>query len=111
MATLYKWQLNPAYYGDGFNYETDSARVDSIDAPTFIESGSMIKNTDGEVVHQYCIRGLDGVCIATIRDKKKRGRPATGTAKTGAQRVSKLRAKRNERGLCPCCGQPVTTPQ
>lgn len=35
------------------------------------------------------------------------GRPATGKAQTGAERIKKLRAERKAAGLCPCCGQPV----
>lgn len=37
--------------------------------------------------------------------KKRRGRPVTGEAMTGAQRISKLRAQRKAAGLCPCCGK------
>lgn len=39
--------------------------------------------------------------------KRPRGRPRTGQAKTGAERIKKLRAERKAAGLCPCCGQPV----
>lgn len=39
--------------------------------------------------------------------KKKRGRPATGKAKTGAERIAKLRQERKQQGMCPCCGQKL----
>lgn len=39
--------------------------------------------------------------------KRPPGRPSTGTARTGAERVKKLRSERKAAGLCPCCGQPV----
>lgn len=38
--------------------------------------------------------------------KRPRGRPPTGDALTGAQRVKKLRDHRRKNGLCPYCGQP-----
>ena len=37
--------------------------------------------------------------------KKKRGRPVSGEAMTGAQRIAKLRAERKAAGVCPCCGK------
>jgi len=39
--------------------------------------------------------------------KKKRGRPASGNAKTGAERIAKLRQERKQQGACPCCGQKL----
>jgi len=39
--------------------------------------------------------------------KRPPGRPSTGTARTGAERVKKLRSERKAAGLCPCCGQPL----
>lgn len=39
--------------------------------------------------------------------KPSRGRPVTGEAMTGAQRVAKLRAERKAAGLCPYCGQAI----
>jgi len=41
------------------------------------------------------------------RYPRKRGRPESGKAKTGAERIRKLRTERKEKGLCPCCGQPL----
>lgn len=42
--------------------------------------------------------------------KRPRGRPSKGeVAMTGAQRISKLRAERKQKGLCQCCGQPLPT--
>lgn len=38
---------------------------------------------------------------------KKKGRPATGKALSGAQRIAKLREHRKAEGLCLCCGQPL----
>jgi len=37
--------------------------------------------------------------------KKKRGRPVTGEAMTGAQRIAKMRVERKLAGVCPCCGK------
>lgn len=39
--------------------------------------------------------------------QKPRGRPPTGKALTGAERIRKLRAERKAQGLCPCCGQKL----
>lgn len=39
--------------------------------------------------------------------KRPPGRPATGNAQTGAERINKLRSERKARGLCVCCGQPL----
>lgn len=39
--------------------------------------------------------------------KRPPGRPTTGTAQTGAERIKALRARRKQEGLCPCCGQPM----
>lgn len=41
------------------------------------------------------------------RYPRKQGRPATGNAKTGAERIAKLRQERKQRGVCPCCGQTM----
>lgn len=38
---------------------------------------------------------------------KKRGRPASGQAMTGAERIRKLREERKAKGICPYCGQPL----
>lgn len=38
---------------------------------------------------------------------KPRGRPATGTAKTAAERQAEFRAKKKAEGICPCCGQQL----
>lgn len=38
---------------------------------------------------------------------KKRGRPATGKAKTTAERQAEFRAKKKAEGICPCCGQKI----
>lgn len=38
---------------------------------------------------------------------KKRGRPATGKAKTSAERQAEFRAKKKAEGICPCCGQKL----
>lgn len=38
---------------------------------------------------------------------KKRGRPATGKAKTAAERQAEFRAKKKAEGICPCCGQKI----
>ena len=39
--------------------------------------------------------------------KRLVGRPATGKALSGAERIAKLRAERKAQGLCICCGQPL----
>lgn len=39
--------------------------------------------------------------------KRPPGRPATGKALTGAERIKKMRADRKAAGLCPCCGQKM----
>lgn len=39
------------------------------------------------------------------RYPRKQGRPATGKAMTGAERIAKLRNERKQKGVCPCCGQ------
>lgn len=36
--------------------------------------------------------------------KRKPGRPKTGQAMTGAQRIAKLRAERKTAGVCVACG-------
>lgn len=38
---------------------------------------------------------------------KKRGRPATGKAKTSAERQAEFRSKKRKEGICPCCGQKL----
>lgn len=43
------------------------------------------------------------------RYPKKRGRPPTGNAKTTAERQAAFRRKKRADGICPCCGQPITT--
>lgn len=39
--------------------------------------------------------------------KKPRGRPATGKAKSTAERQAEFRARRKADGICPCCGQKI----
>lgn len=39
--------------------------------------------------------------------KRPRGRPPTGKALSGAERIKKLRSERKALGLCVCCGQPL----
>lgn len=39
--------------------------------------------------------------------KRLPGRPTTGKALTGAERIKKMRADRKALGLCPCCGQKM----
>lgn len=39
--------------------------------------------------------------------KRPPGRPATGKAQSGAERIKALRARRKAEGLCLCCGQPL----
>lgn len=39
--------------------------------------------------------------------KRPPGRPTTGKAQTGAERIRALRARRKAGGLCLCCGQPL----
>lgn len=39
--------------------------------------------------------------------KRRSGRPTTGKAKSGAERIEALRARRKAQGLCVCCGQPL----
>lgn len=39
--------------------------------------------------------------------KRPPGRPPSGKAKTGAERIKRLRDDRKAHGLCPCCGQPM----
>jgi len=39
--------------------------------------------------------------------KRARGRPATGKAKTSAERQAEFRAKKKAEGICPCCGQKL----
>lgn len=39
--------------------------------------------------------------------KRSPGRPPTGKALSGAERIKRLRSERKANGLCPCCGQPV----
>lgn len=39
--------------------------------------------------------------------KRPPGRPPTGRAMTGAERIKRLRDDRKAHGLCPCCGQPL----
>ena len=39
--------------------------------------------------------------------KRPPGRPATGKALSGAERIKKLRSERKAQGLCVCCGQPL----
>lgn len=38
---------------------------------------------------------------------RPRGRPATGKAKTAAERQAAFRAKKKAEGICPCCGQKL----
>ena len=38
---------------------------------------------------------------------KPRGRPATGKAKSTAERQAEFRAKKKAEGICPCCGQKL----
>ena len=38
---------------------------------------------------------------------KPRGRPVTGKALSGSERVAKFRAERKRAGVCPCCGQAL----
>lgn len=39
--------------------------------------------------------------------KRPPGRPPTGKALSGAERIKKLRSERKAQGLCVCCGQPL----
>lgn len=39
--------------------------------------------------------------------KRPPGRPPTGKALSGAERIKKLRSERKSQGLCVCCGQPL----
>ena len=40
---------------------------------------------------------------------RPRGRPATGKAKSTAERQAEFRAKKKAEGICPCCGHKLPT--
>lgn len=83
---------------------------DDLDAPQYIPTGSHVRTPDGYTTPQVWSRENQWLVHTAAKDTPtppKRGRPTTGTAKTTAERVSKLRAKRKAAGACQCCGQQL----
>jgi len=88
-----------------------------IDAPENMPAGCMIAFDCGggnaQPLQGWTSRERDWYMDQSVRifgppkPTEKRGRPATGKAKTGAERIAKMRQERKQQGMCPCCGQKL----